>query len=121
MAKARVVSLELEAGEYIGYSTTVKQDGVIITSLVGYKAVIRFGAAPQSGKLSTAKLELSTENTLISTDGNKFRWAVTPAQSRALPAAGFWQMMVTNPFGFPTRIFEGPVKITPEYTAPNVG
>jgi len=117
MAEAQHVPLILEVGEYAGWRTTVKDPaGVVIPDLSTYRAYIRYGGPAQFGTLPQARLELSTEDGGITRDGNLFRWAITPEDSRLL-ITGTWQMYVISPNGQPTRIYEGPVTVKPEIRA----
>ena len=117
--KALDSPLNLEAGEYSGFRTTVRDPtGTMITDLTSYRAYIRIGGPVVNGLLPTATLELSTENGGITRDGSFFRWAITAENSRLL-RSGRWQMYVIPPSDRPTRIYDGAVTLNPEYRPPS--
>lgn len=114
MATAEKTPLTFEVGEYVRCSTTVKDPaGAVIPDLSGYRAYIRYAPTAQAGLAQRATLEYTTENGGIEIDGDRFRWEITPTDSRKL-RAGDWQMYVISPGAKPTRIYEGPVVVSGE-------
>ncbi|GGJ65458.1 hypothetical protein [Deinococcus aquiradiocola] len=114
MGLALNTPLTIEVGEYSAFRATIQGPlGVEIPDVSDYRAVIRFAGPPANGVYGRALLELTTENGGILRDGPYFRWAITPAGSRAL-RTGVWQMVVISPSDHPTRIHEGAVTVRPE-------